>query len=103
MSGCSKYQRVNKGEAKSIKDLDLTTQFLVNEILLDFPYVWVFGSRWKGNYSFCSDFDFAIPIRNPKIINKIEIEFRNKYGLNIEFRAAEFYDQVQNMGIKIKR
>ena len=61
MSRCSE-DRMNRLRAEKLEDLDLVTQFIVKEVLKDFPIVYVFGSRRRGNWRFCSDFDLAVKL-----------------------------------------
>ena len=64
MSICSE-DRMNQARAEKLEDFDLVTQFIVKEVLKDFPTVYVFGSRIRVNCRFCSDFDIAVKLINP--------------------------------------
>jgi len=102
MSRCSE-DRMNQPKAEKLEELDLVTQFIVKEILKEYPTVYVFGSRRRGNWRFCSDFDIAINLPNPNERIIKEKEYSDKFGVKIELRDGEFYERNPTDGLKIER
>lgn len=103
MSSSRNNLQMNRPTAKSIDELDLVTQLVVKEILKDFEVVYVYGSRFRGNWRYDSDFDIAVPLPNAfqRIIK--EREYSNKLGVKIELSDIGYYKRNPSGGLKIER
>jgi len=104
MSGCNKYkiECENSKGANSFEELGLVAKLIAEELLSEYKYIYVFGSRWKGNWRYCSDFDFGIP-ENIEIISQKATEYSKKFGVKIEFRNSYFFEQNPDQGLKLNR
>lgn len=105
MSGCNKYkiECENSKGANSFEELGLVAKLITMKLLTEYEYIFIFGSRWKGNWRYCSDFDFAIPENNLELIPQKATEYSKNFGVKIEFRNSYFFKQNPGQGLKINK
>lgn len=60
------------------------------------------GSRFRGNWNFCSDFDFAI---KTSLTESIELSknLSNKFGVKIDIIGSDVFDNGVRNGLKINK
>ncbi len=102
MSGCSKYKDFSTNvKANSYEELDLVTKFIVRELLKEYDYLYVFGSRFKGGWRYCSDFDIAVPYSDNLALKAKEYSL--KFGVMVELRNSSFFETNEGQGLKIEK
>ena len=103
MSDCSKKIKTKvTSKAESISDLDAVTRLIVRYLLKKHSYVWVYGSRHRGTWNFCSDFDFALPVNIDDSIS-LTNKYSNFFGVSIDIIGSDSFDGGLRKGLKIKK
>ena len=105
MSGCSRYSIgiENRLKVEKYDDLSISVKCVCAEVLKDYEYLYLFGSRFKGRWRFCSDFDLAVPEENPKLLIGKAEEYSERIGLKIELRNSRFFEKNCLEGFRIDR
>jgi len=103
MSGCQKYKDIlgNTKGATRLEELGLVARWIAQEILRDYDYLYVFGSRYKGGWRYCSDFDYAVPEKEPATLIQKAKDYSLKFGVMVELRSSEFYEKNEGQGLRI--
>lgn len=102
MSRCSE-ERMNRPRAEKLEDLDLVTQLIAKEFLKEFTVIYVCDSRMRGDWRYCSDFDFAVDMPNAYERKQKQDEYSNKFGVKIDLMDSEFIERLPTRGLKIER
>lgn len=97
MSGCNRY---NLGDTPG--GITVVVKTIAYEILKDYEYCYLFGSRLRGGWRYCSDFDFAVPEQDTHVIRQKAQELSMKCGVSVELRNSYFFE-MNNFGLKISR
>ena len=100
MSGCQKYIQLGS-KAERLEDLPLVAQVIAKDLKERFSEVYIHGSRWRGGWRYCSDFDFAVSPLLPSEVHALQDEYSNKYGVKIEFRDSAYFRANESQGLKL--